>query len=193
MTRGNKDYFTQELQVYDLNHYDRTILFAALCAGKKVLHIGCVDSPIFDPNASLHLSLAQYCKQLDGYDTADYSVMRPHCTGALLDTFPAGEQYDLVLCPEVVEHVGNVSQFLSQLNTVNFGELLVTVPDAYSCAQRGHWEYGRNHMRETVHPDHVAWYSPYTLKNLIRRETDWVIKKLFFVNRISVGALCAKP
>lgn len=186
------DYFTQHMPVEDWNFMARSDIFCALAAGKKVLHIGCVDAPIFDAANSLHLKLEAVADELHGYDLADYSQLAEHTQSLLLDSFPSDKHYDLVLAPEVMEHVSDVGAFLRQLDSLSFHHLVITVPDAFSCANRDHWRVGGNHTIEIVHPDHVAWYSPYTLKNAIHKNTKWNIEKLFYLNHISVGAVCTK-
>ena len=186
------DFFTQKLIVEDWNPVPRAVLFASLCKDKKVLHVGCVDAPIFEPSSSLHLALEKVAGELHGYDLAPYDELAKHTKSELLKSFPTGQKYDVVLVPEVLEHVSNAGQFLERLDTIDFEHMVITVPDAYQCAKRGHWFYEGNDLVEVVHPDHVAWYSAYTLKALIERATTWKVQKLFYINGISCGALCIK-
>jgi len=46
------------------------------------------------------------------------------------------EDYDLVLVPEVLEHVPDVGGFLAQMNAIRAPTFVITVPDAYQCRER---------------------------------------------------------
>lgn len=88
----------------------------------------------------------------------------------LWDTLPL-KKYDLLLVPEVIEHVENCGEFLRSLEPLmhSGSELLVTAPNAFCAShmQRNREEAGN--FIEIVHPDHNGWYSLYTLPNLIRK------------------------
>lgn len=102
--------------------------------------------------------------------------------------------YDLVLVPEVLEHVGDVEAFLRQLNAVDAPHFVMTVPDAYQCF-KNHFEYqtGDATFVEIVHPDHNCWYTPYTFANVVRKYTDWSVDGMWFFNGISLLAILSKP
>lgn len=191
-------FFLQRLQVFgDFKGQDRRLVLAALCQGKHVLHLGCADAPITDVRNSLHLFLQGFATRLDGHDLDPdaLDLLRPHVTkGALFTSLAdAVEDYDLVLIPEVLEHVDNVRAFLADIDQLKCREIIITVPDAYSCMSR-HFEYlaGGRTFLEAVHPDHNCWYSPYTLQNVLRKYTNWTINAICFLGDISVMAMCEK-
>ena len=73
--------------------------------------------------------------------------------------------FDLVMAPDVLEHLENPGMFLKNLNyfskKVSF---IITVPSAFSLKRLGYLALtGREH----VHPDHVAYFSVSTLTRLI--------------------------
>ncbi len=192
-------FFLQSLQVFpDFKGKDRRLVLAAICQGKRVLHIGCADSPLTDAENSLHLFLQGYAERLDGQDLDSDALrmLEPYVTKGELfsDLGHATYEYDLVLIPEVLEHVDNVKHFLAEVDKIRSREIVITVPDAYSCMSR-HFEYqpGTRTFLEAVHPDHNCWYSPFTLQNVLRKYTDWSINALCFLGDISVMAICAKP
>ncbi|WP_077037874.1 hypothetical protein [Pelomonas sp. KK5] len=191
-------YFVQKIKVgEDLKGRPRLDVLAQLCAGRKVLHVGCVDWPITDINQSLHLQLDKVCEQLDGFDihAEVFPQLQPHLKGRLFsDWSQVTDQYDLVLVPEVMEHVGNVEDFLKQLQALKANEYAITVPDAYSCFRR-HFDYscGAQTFVEVVHPDHNCWYTPFTLANTLRKYTDWQLDGMFFFNEMSLLALASTP
>jgi len=187
-------YFVQRVKVSSqFATVPREQFFTKFLAGKRVLHVGYADWPITDVNANLHVLLDAVCSQLDGVDPHDEAAaaIRPHVRGELYRHM--GEvtgSYDVVLVPEVIEHVGNVEEFLAQVDEIDFKTALVTVPDAYSCAQR-HFDLVRHDEEETffevVHPDHNYWFTPYTFRNLLTKYTTWsVTETVWFFNGISL-------
>ena len=193
---AHQPYFTQKLIVSEeLVGRGRIEVFSQLCAGKRVLHVGCVDWPITDLNHSLHLQLDKVC-DVDGFDIHDeaFAEMQPHLRGRLYsrwEDLPGG--YDLVLVPEVLEHVPDIQGFFAQLDAVGARQYIITVPDAYSCMRR-HFDYnaGAQTFIEAVHPDHNCWYTPYTLANVLRKYTPWQVQGLWFFNRMSLLAMATR-
>jgi hypothetical protein len=191
-------YFVQKLWVGDeligLNRFD---VFRQICANRRVLHVGCVDWPITSLESSLHLFLDQHCAALDGFDVHDdaFAVMQPHLKGRLFSSWEqVQDEYDLVLVPEVLEHVPNVAEFLAAIGRVRAPHVVLTVPDAYQCFRR-HFDYDPETKTfvEVVHPDHNNWYTPFTLSNTLNKYTDWALKGLWFFNSISLLAIADKP
>ena len=139
------------------------------------------------------------CAQLDGVDPHDEAAeaIRPYVRGELfrsVDEVTAA--YDVVLIPEVIEHVGNLESFF-EIDHVDFKTVLITAPDAYSCMRR-HFELVKDADTETfievVHPDHNCWFTPYTLWNLVSKYTTWaVMDTVWFFNRISLMLFANKP
>lgn len=191
-------YFVQKVQVStELVGVNRVDVFRGLCEGKRVLHIGCADWPITNPDSSLHLALEPYCAKLDGFDihAEALAALKPYTKGRLFSRFEDLEdEYDVVLIPEVMEHVPSVDEFLATLSTIRTKFFLITVPDAYSCQQR-HFEYaeGTETFFEVVHPDHNCWYTPFTFSNTLAKYTEWKLEKMWFFNNISLMALLTKP
>lgn len=194
LERQHEKYYLQKVQVInELAGVDRLEVFRRLCEGKRVLHLGCVDHPIFDPQKNLHIQLEKHCAVLDGFDVnvEGFERMRPFVKGTLLSKWEdITEEYDLVLVPEVMEHVPNVQEFLGRIAKIRTARVIITVPDAFQCFRR-HFDYNRetNTFVEVVHPDHNCWYTPYTLTNTLKKYTDWAIESVWFVNGISVMAI----
>jgi len=194
---AHQKYFVQKVKVgEDFVGLPRLDVFAALCADKRVLHVGCVDWPITDLKRSLHLQLDEHC-QLDGFDihAEAFDLMRPHVKGQLFsDWADVKGEYDTVLVPEVMEHVPDVAGFLKSLDAVGAQQYIITVPDAYSCFRR-HFDYnsGAQTFVEVVHPDHNCWYTPFTLSNVIKKYTNWQLDGMFFFNGMSLLAACSRP
>lgn len=191
-------YFVQRVEVgTEIADLGRLDVFASLCAGKRVLHVGCADWPITDPRTSLHVALEQHCAQLDGFDVHAEALdqLRPYVKGRLFSDFAEIDgSYDVVLVPEVMEHVADVAGFLAQLEAVDASCFLISVPDAFQCRSR-HFDFiaDSETFVEVVHPDHNVWYTPYTFSNTIRKYSGLNVERLWFFNRISILALLSKP
>lgn len=191
-------YFVQKLNVgSELIGRSRLDVFAQLCKGKRVLHMGCADWPITDPSTSLHLALQAHCQHLDGFDihAEALAALAPYVQGRLFSKLEdVRDEYDLVLIPEVLEHVPDIGGFLAQVNEIRAPTIVITVPDAYQCRER-HFDYvsSSETFVEIVHPDHNGWYTPYTLTNIIAKYTPWQTKGLWFFNGMSLLAIACKP
>ncbi|WP_374652000.1 glycosyltransferase [Rhizorhabdus sp.] len=190
-------YFVQRVNVSEeIAELSRLEVFRYLCEGKRVLHIGCADWPITDPATSLHLALEPYCATLDGLDVHVEALeqLAPYARGRLFSSFEQVEdRYDVVLVPEVLEHVPNVAEFMEQLQSIDAECFLISVPDAYQCQAR-HFDFVKHSQTfvEVVHPDHNVWYTPYTFSNTIQKYSDFVLERMWFFNRISLLALLSK-
>lgn len=184
--------FHQLVTVNDFNDIDRFDLYTQLTAGKDVLHIGCADWP-FVPEHNLHLHLSKICNRLYGVDTHAEGLqclIEHGIDGTTLAPHLRYEKVDVVLVPEVIEHVMDVKGFLSELTKIDADRYVITAPCAMQCAMRGHFSRTKNTVLEIVHPDHKCWYSPYTLANLLKE--FFTIEYMFWNNGISIGAVCLK-
>lgn len=151
------------------------------CAGRRVLHIGCVDSGIlaerFARGELMHQRLAAVASELWGVDVdADgIAFLQAHgvpnlavADAATVGGHPAlaGRAFDVIVASELVEHLSNPGLFLDSvqaLMTPGRTELILSVPNAFKYGTlvgllRGH---------ELVHPDHNVYFSYYTLTNLL--------------------------
>jgi mannosyltransferase OCH1-like enzyme len=198
LERLHEPYFVQKVQVSsEIANIGRLDVFANMCRGKRVLHIGCADWPITDPATSLHLALEPYCEVLDGFDVHEEALaqLAPLASGKLFSRIEdVTGSYDVVLVPEVMEHVANVPEFLAQLQAIDAGCYFISVPDAFQCRAR-HFDYveGTQTFVEVVHPDHNVWYTPYTFSNTIAKYSDFKVEQMWFFNNISILALLSKP
>ena len=134
---------------------DRVTWLKEQCAGKSVLHLG--------SGGPLHAELRTVAERLIGVDCepgADYQVDLDW----FADELPVVSGIDVVLLGEVLEHLCNPG-FLLRAIAESYPRvtLLVTVPSAF--APQPYLAQGL----ETVHGQHVAWYSPQTLAVLLTR------------------------
>jgi hypothetical protein len=196
LSRGiGASFFLQRLKMAG-SLANRMELIGPLVSGKKVLHVGCVDSPIFNPQDNLHLTLTKLAAELHGMDidTAGLANLRQHFEGVYFEDVESclqhGTHYDIVLVPETIEHVENAAAFLQEVDRIPFDSIMITAPCIYGWGQFGvlsyrekdesygpyGWLLNPGSFIEEVHPDHKYWFSPYTLANLVESSTPWRIE-----------------
>lgn len=169
--------------VRDLRFVDRDPLIIEQCRGKNVLHLGCTDSPVHEQQYQrgrlLQQKLLDPCRAVTGIDIASKSLEWLESTlgkgdyrlGDIEDTafmLPLkAEEFEVILLPDVLEHLNNPMAALGNIGRIcsESSRLIVTVPTAYSIKSFMRVVAGH----ELIHPDHVAFYSPYVLSNLLNR------------------------
>lgn len=148
--------------------------------GRRVLHVGFADhvpliaSRIAD-GSWLHARLTRRASVCEGIDINPQGVATARDLGFenvhVLDIFaPASAaklaewRLDLVLVPDVIEHLPDPAAFLRRLaQCLPEAEFVVTVPNALSL---------RNALQavqgvERINTDHRAWFSPFTLLKVL--------------------------
>ncbi len=161
----------------------RTEFLVDLARGRRVLHFGFLDHPLtaekLRSGALLHAHLGRVAAALHGLDVdpAAIELYRREsgdtANGVLdietdlpVDPALAG-RFDLVLFPEILEHLRNPGRALERLRDLalaNGGaEVCVTAPNALATKGAAFALDGV----ELVHPDHYAYYSPHTLRHLL--------------------------
>jgi len=170
---------------------DRKKYVVDQCRGKRVLHIGCVDNGIMEQrineNNFLHDQINRVANNLIGLDLNEPGIdllkekgYEAYCAdieqdGPLLKEL--SEQVDIIVVPEVVEHLNNVGQFLSNLGCCNFkGEILISVPNSFSYRIITAMSQGI----ELVHPDHNYYFSYSTLKALLEKHNFEIEKFVMY-------------
>ena len=150
-----------------------------ICAGKKILHIGCTDMPytLLRGENLLHKQLAGVTKpeSLWGIDINEEGVqlLRSmgfehviHGNAENLSSELRQEHFDIVLAGEIIEHVLNPGLFLESIISImtEKTELLLTTVNASSFKQFLHSMI----REEKVHQDHHFYFSYRTLKQLMQ-------------------------
>lgn len=187
-------FFKQETKIKVCDK--RLNLFKRLLTGRRVLHVGCTDYPIFDPLTNLHLELAKVTSQLDGCDKDVEGIeqLKKYYDGIYFTSLSnVNGSYDYVLVPEVIEHIGNVEEFLKNLSRIDTKYFIITSPNAFFVNRDNEFYMKDNVFYEEVHPDHNCWYSPYTLTNCIKKYTSWSIQRVYLLEKMTmVAVLCEK-
>lgn len=235
-----ENFYNQKINITTIREY-RFHFFENLCKGKKVMHIGCADSMVFNIDSNLHIFLSK----IDGVDDPlpeptlqdnvddtnieteleSKSEFEPEpelesepepepepnvnlepktilhgldideqtlkqlaeaCPGTYFTSYDqvTDTDYDLVLVPEVMEHVPNVQSFIQDVLSISSKEYLFTVPNM-SVAQIF---CDDTYSLEMIHPDHKCWFSPYTLYNVMNSYTkDFNMKMYYLENKSQIG------
>lgn len=149
-------------------------------AGRRVLHVGFADHvPLIASRVAdgswLHARLSQSAAVCIGIDINPQAVATARGLGFdnvhALDIFAsqapvqlAEWQIDLVLVPDVIEHLPDPAAFLRRLvQCLPTAEFVVTVPNALSLRNAVHAMVGVEH----INTDHRAWFSPFTLLKVL--------------------------
>lgn len=175
---------------------DRLETINQYCRGKKVLHLGCANSPYtrdsIDSDTLLHFEIAKVAAELYGfdYDAKSLDLLRERGSGNLfvadlehLEDTDLNETFDVIVAGEMIEHLNNPGLFLEGIKRFMNPktELVITTINAYGGMRFFWYSLTRNHGRnEPVHPDHVAYYSYSTLSLLAKRHGLDVAKFMFY-------------
>lgn len=171
---------------------DRDAIICDLARGKRVLHLGATDAPFHQAKARrqelLHQKLRSICGSIVGIDSDAEAVAWLQTQHGIDDimiadvTMPGmtipGAPFDLVLCCDIIEHVVDLSALIAICRS-NMGpdtELLVTTINATALKPAMRALVGR----ESVHPDHVMYFSVWTLAQLLRRQQLRPVGAAFF-------------
>ncbi len=150
--------------------------------GKCVVHLGCVDSGLFEERFAdgdlLHSRLGAVAQRLWGVDAdeAGLAFLQARGYADLIHADLCDPSWtrllepghiDVVIASEVVEHLLEPGSFLRSVQDLlepERTELIITVPNAFRLTTL------RQMLRgvEFVHPDHKYWFSYATLCHLVR-------------------------
>lgn len=160
---------------------DRIAYLSGLARGRRVIHVGFVDSGYEEMQSEagtwLHEHLADAAASLVGIDVDEAGVERARERG--YEAYVADgrrpdlmaslgiEQADLVIAGEVIEHLDDPGSFLDGLHDLLApgGTLVLTTPNASGLLNG----FAAMAGAEINHPDHVILFSWRTLTNLMRR------------------------
>jgi SAM-dependent methyltransferase len=157
-----------------------------MCEGKRVLHLGCTNSPFTNESIKndmlLHHDLKKVAKELYGfdYDAEGLEIFKRIGEKNIywadlekLDEVELDETFDVIIAGEMIEHLSNPGLFLRGIRRFmnKDSKLVITTINAYSGMRFFIYGLrGRGGANEPVHPDHVAYYSYKTLNLVVERE-----------------------
>jgi hypothetical protein len=140
-----------------------------------------------DIKTGLHKQLSEVAGELVGFDTATEDLEKMQVA---LPNFRfindlrevEGERFDLVLVPDVLEHVKNVGDFLEDIHGIEAVWFVFSTPNAFS----SEIHRGLKRNVEKVHPDHKYYFSPYTLHNCLSVNGFCVRRLLGYDNKLGL-------
>ena len=166
-----------------------------ICAGKKVLHLGCTNWPYtaeaLDRNMLLHLDLRKVAAELYGFDfdQEGIDVLQDRGVENLyqadlerLEDVPLDETFDVIIAGEMIEHLNNPGRFLQGIQRFMNPDtdLVITTVNAYSALRFLMYGLrGKGGVNEPVHPDHVYYFYYRTLNLLIER-SGLTVREFYF-------------
>jgi len=194
----NNSIFVQQFRELSRQSVNREEYLVDVSRKKRVLHYGFLDSPFSEKRIRsgelLHLKINNVASQLYGIDNDRVSLDRyRQLTGDMnndvgdvqgeVQSGIASHIYDIILFPEILEHLRNPGLALANLKQlcVKGGKtkLCVTVPNAYYAgvllvALEGD---------EIVHPEHYYYFSPATLRKLLRDAGFNIVEMALYASR----------
>ncbi len=158
----------------------RSEVLVQCAAGRHVLHVGFADHvPLIADRVRagtwLHMQLCGVAKSCCGVDVNEQAVTLATSLGfddvRVLDVMDdsalaalSARTVDLVMVPDVIEHLADAAAFLQRLaGAFAHAEFVISVPNALAL---------RNGLaalvgEERINTDHRVWYSPYTLQKTL--------------------------
>ena len=152
-------------------------LLVELARGRCVLDLGCVDHDSDEALARgdewLHARLQSVAKKLVGVDLLATDVEALNARGfdirvADVESLQLGEQFDLIVAGDLIEHLSNIGQFLDSVSRHMHDEsvFVVTTPNPFNIEQFAQALF-RNKI--LVNPEHTVWIDPRVMHELISR------------------------
>jgi 2-polyprenyl-3-methyl-5-hydroxy-6-metoxy-1,4-benzoquinol methylase len=137
---------------------DRAKFILERVKGKRVLEFGA--------SGPMHEAIVKVAASFMGVDRETSNGVVAFDLDAVSCRYLPEFACDVIVCGEVLEHLGNPQWFLARLKR-QYPEIpvIVTVPNAFSKIARAHLTQGI----ENVNIDHVAWFSWRTLTTLVSR------------------------
>lgn len=152
---------------------EKAILIPALCAGKRVLDVGCVGQDIDYNNPGwLHNKIRNAAISLDGVDIADEGIRALRDKGYSIYTpdelRTSGKSYDLIVMSDVIEHVNDPIVFLKFYSAflAEKGSIIITTPNAHGIRNFTNILF-RNDF--AVNTEHTFWFCAKTIMEVAER------------------------
>ena len=159
--------------------------------GKDVLDVGCVAhtaASSTDPRW-LHKHIVQSARSTLGLDLLDteaaklrergYNIVSGDATTADL-----GATFDVIVAAELIEHLDNPGGFIRNMrrHLKPGGLLILTTPNPFFALHWWEWLVLDTKLKERWNPEHVCWFDPFTLTNLLTRN-DFTVQSIFYFAR----------
>ncbi len=182
----------------DLVYLSKIDFLKGIVKDKNIIHVGCIDHNIetikikIKKNKWLHKHLVESAKHVLGVDIKEEEILyikkEFHYDAQALDITTPNQlintkSYDFLLLPDVIEHIGNPVEFLTNIRTShkkNIDKIVITVPNAF---YKKNFIFAKKNFEE-INSDHRFWFTPYTICKILT-DSGFKIQNLFMYNKAS--------
>ncbi|MFC3714015.1 methyltransferase domain-containing protein [Sphingoaurantiacus capsulatus] len=167
----------------------RQAFLSDFCRGKSVLHIGCVDSGLtkvrFENGELLHAQLLKVSARVVGVDIDEGGIelmrsfgIRDLHVADIENGLNLDEKFDVVVAGEVIEHLSNSGKLIENSAQImkDDGVFIITAPNAFCLTTIIRLFRGI----ETVHEDHVSYFSYATMRTFLSRYGLYIVNFAFY-------------
>ncbi len=145
-------------------------------SGKDVLDVGCIDHNAMNELSHewLHKIIVDNAKKVVGLDLEEEEAQKLQEKGYDIvignaEAINLNKKFDVVVAGELIEHLSNPGKFLGNMKNHlrKDGVIIMTTPNPF---------YPKRifeillYKKVLVHPQHVMWLCPSTLKTILERE-----------------------
>jgi 2-polyprenyl-3-methyl-5-hydroxy-6-metoxy-1,4-benzoquinol methylase len=91
-------------------------------------------------------------------------------------------KFDIVICTDVIEHIGNLTNFLENLKLFlnKSGVIHITTPNMRS----SRWLNMFINGKIKINKDHVCWFDVFTLSNLLKRSGLKINEEIYYAHDV---------
>lgn len=166
----------------------RLEIISKIVQGKNVLDVGCVDHEAAKETGDewLHKVILEHASSVLGLDYAEEEVKDLVQKGYNIvygnaEEVELGKKFDVIVAGELIEHLSNPGRFLENMrkHLHKNGEIVLTTPNPYYPKRMAEILI---QGQAKVHPQHVMWYCPRTLTEILTRAGFSEIKIIPFNN-----------
>ena len=161
------------------------------CDGDSILDVGCVETQLRDVNR-LHEELIKRFSKVIGIDIQKRKIQELKKMGydvryGNAEDFELGENFDIIVAGELIEHLSNPGRFLDACRNhlKEEGIVILTTPNPF-------WvEYPiRIFLKKlSVNLEHTAWYDESVLTHLAERHLFEVVEVKYIIERYAPNSV----
>jgi SAM-dependent methyltransferase len=163
---------------------------ADLVRGKTVLDVGCVDhsAKLESSDRWMHKHLVRAARSVTGLDILESEAAKLRERGYNViagdaATVSLHQTFDFVVAGEIIEHIDNPAAFVRNMarHLGVDGRLVLTTPNPFFLMHQLEFAFLSSPEKRWNY-EHVCWYCPFTLGNLLER-SGLVVEACYFFTR----------
>lgn len=158
--------------------------------GKDVLDVGCVahTAASYQDPRWVHEHIVESAQSVVGLDLLESEVAKLRARGYHIiagDAITAdlGATFDVIVAGEFIEHIDNPGGFLENMHRHlrPGGQIILTTPNPFFVMHWLEWLFlNRSKLEQRWNREHVAWFDPFTITNLLARHNFAVESVSYF-------------